>query len=309
MMISLSAPGKTFLCGEYLALNGGPAIVIASEPRFRLEVRTGQGRHPFHAESPAGRYIAAHPEAFSTFDLKFIDPYKTGGFGGSTAEFLMVRALHQFGPGIWTEHQLDLDVRAAWNAYRELHAGAALPPSGADLVAQACGLVTGFERRTGKIQVFTWPFQNLGFVLFKTAIKLPTHTHLQDFAKAENAERLEVLEPACSRVWDAFKKASEGQFLIGLNEVTRHLEDLGLQAPEVMPCTKALRQVSGIRAAKGCGAMGADVVLVVYDQREIRRHEVLEAGRAQDLIPVASENEIGLGLEKDPAQNSKEMHP
>ncbi|MBX3019831.1 MAG: hypothetical protein KF767_18230 [Bdellovibrionaceae bacterium] len=309
MMISLSAPGKTFLCGEYLALNGGPAVLIASEPRFRLEVRAGTGQHPFHPDSPAGRYLAANAAAFASYDLKFIDPYKTGGFGGSTAEFLLVRALHQFGAGVMTEHQLDLDVRAAWNEYRELHAGAALPPSGADLVGQACGLVTAFERRTGKIQVFTWPFQNLGFVLFKTAIKLPTHTHLQDFAKAEVAESLEVLEPACQRVWDGLRKSSEGQFLIGLNEVTRHLENLGLQSDEVRPRTKALRQVPGIRAAKGCGAMGADVVLVVFDQREIRRHEVLEAGRAQDLVPVATENELGLGLEKDPAQKPKEIHP
>lgn len=309
MMISLSAPGKSFLCGEYLALNGGPAITIATEPRFRLEIRAGAGASPFHPDSPAGRYLAAHREAFADFDLKFIDPYGTGGFGGSTAEFLLVRALHQFGPGVWTEHQLDLDVRAAWNAYRDLHAGAALKPSGADLVGQACGMLTGFERRTGKIQVFSWPFQNLGFVLFKTALKLPTHIHLADFASAEAAEKLELLEPGCLRVWDALKTASEGQFLIGLNEVARGLETLGLQADEIRPRLAALRQVPGVRAAKGCGAMGADVVLAVFDQREIRRHEVIEAGRAQDLTSVATESELAFGLEKDPAQILKEMYP
>ena len=34
----LSAPGKTFLVGEYVALAGGPSIVLATEPRFELRV-------------------------------------------------------------------------------------------------------------------------------------------------------------------------------------------------------------------------------------------------------------------------------
>lgn len=309
MMISLSAPGKTFLCGEYLALNGGPAITIATEPRFRLEVRRGNGQHSFHPDSPAGRYLNEHAADFADFDLRFVNPYGAGGFGGSTAEFLLVRALHQFGPGVWTEHQLDLDVRAAWTAYRELHADVTLKPSGADLVGQACGLLTGFERRSGKIQVFTWPFQNLGFQLFKTSIKVQTHVHLQDFADTARAEKLEVLEPGCQRVWDALRKASEGQFLIGLNEVTRGLESLGLQADEIRPMTEKLRQIPGVRAVKGCGAMGADVILAVFDQREVRRVEVVEAGRALGLVAIASDQDLATGLEKDPAQKPKELHP
>lgn len=307
-MLSLSAPGKTFLCGEYLALNGGPSLVLATEPRFRLTIaKSLVTSHPFHPESPAGQFIASHPEFYEGFELKFENPYGTGGFGGSTAEFLLVKAMHQFGPGLRTEHQLDLDVRAAWNAYRELHTGRDIKPSGADLVGQACGFVTAFERRSGRIQIFSWPFQNLGFALFKTSIKLATHEHLNDGALLELADQFETLEPPCQKVWDALAKGSEGQFLIGLNEVGRILEKLKLQAEPVLLKTQKLRGIAGIRAAKGCGAMGADVVVVVFDRREIRREEVIDAGKALDLVPVASEIGLAAGFEKDPAVLQKEL--
>lgn len=322
-MYSLSVPGKTFLCGEYLALRGGPSLVLATEPRFRLKISKlssadfsadssanlslAEVQHPFHPQSPAGLYIAKFADAYRGYQLRFENPYNQGGFGGSTAEYLLVKAMHQFGAGLFTEHQLDLDVRQALSDYQALHADAELKPSGADLVGQSCGWITAFDRRSGRIQIFSWPFAHLGFVLFKTGLKIATHEHLKTLTEPEFFEKLELLNEPCQKVWDAFAKVSEGQFLIGMNEVTRQLEDLGLQDNDVKAKTQRLRRVPGIRVAKGCGALGADVALLVFDRREIRRQEVIEAAQREGLVAVATEQNLSAGIEKDPLVTKKEF--
>lgn len=302
-MFTLSAPGKTFLSGEYLALKGGPAVVLSLAPRFRLKVRRGQGHSPFHPESPAGKLVAQHPEVFAGLDLEFVNPYNQGGFGGSTAEFLLANALVQFGPGAWTEHQFDLDVRRALSDYRDLHKDHAVKPSGADLVAQSCGWVTGFDRRGGKIQVFAWPFPHLGFMTFATGLKVATHEHLKDLVGRIEAQPdlFEALETPAQVVWDSFVKRSEGQFLVGMNDFNRALEAMGLVNETVAEKTRLLKQVNGVRVVKGCGALGADVVLAVYDRRELRENELIAFARTLNLRPIANESDLSHGLDKDPA--------
>lgn len=315
-MISLSAPGKTFLCGEYLALRGGPSVVLSTAPRFQLRVskkldaskfeesKVAATGSVFHEQSPAGHLLAQYPEFFAKYEMDFKNPYGQGGFGGSTAEFLLLKAVHQFGDGLWTEHQLDLDVRAVLSEYRELHKDKVLKPSGADLVGQACGAITGFDRRAGRIQLFRWSFPHLGFVLFATGLKVPTHEHLSQFSAESELEQFEALDQPCQKVWDALSISSEGQFLIGLNEVSRQLEILGLQDDKILARARSFRAVPGVRAAKGCGALGADVMLVVFDRREIRQVEVIERGESWGLKPVATEAHLTGGLEKDPAGES-----
>lgn len=305
-LITLSAPGKSFLCGEYLALVGGPSLILATGPRFQLKVRKASGEggatSPFHPEGPAGMFIQKHPDFFRKYQLEFNNPYSVGGFGASTAEYLMVRALCQFGEGLTTEHQLDLDVRQALVDYRDLHLGRELPPSGADMVGQACGWVTAFERRSGRIQVFPWSFHNLGFALFSTGTKLPTHEYLASVRPTQDAaflQSLERLDEPCQKIWDSFYRGAEGQFLIGLNEVSRRLEDLGLQTERTRAACAGLREMPGLRAAKGCGAMGADVILVVYDKREARPREVIDFAHSLGLEFRASQEDLQPGLESD----------
>lgn len=300
-MVTLSVPGKTFFCGEYLALLGGSTLLLSTGPRFQLKVDL-RGDRPqtdiFHPKSPAGLYLKQYEEYFSKYHFEFVNPYKVGGFGGSTAEYLLLNAVHQFGEGLWTEHQLDLDVRKALYDYRDLPAESALKPSGADLVAQACGSVTAFERRSGRIEVLSWPFTNLSFVLFSTGNKLPTHTHLPSLTPAA-LDTFEALEEPCRQVWDAFVKGSEGQALIGLNEVASTLRKLGLQNENSMKLCNELSLVPGVRAVKGCGAMGSDVILVVFDKREARLSEVVAIGEQAGLTKVATDTDLTYGLEKD----------
>ena len=74
MSYVFSAPGKTFLFGEYLALNGGPAIVASTGPRFELKVSKGEGLcHDIHPKSLAGLWMRANAFDFSNVDIEFID--------------------------------------------------------------------------------------------------------------------------------------------------------------------------------------------------------------------------------------------
>ena len=93
-------PGKTFLVGEYLALEGGPSVVANTHPSFRfrwtLEQADGGAariEHGFHPESPAGKFLnrlnASRLLGTEKATIEFHDPhYGKGGLGASTAEFL-----------------------------------------------------------------------------------------------------------------------------------------------------------------------------------------------------------------------------
>jgi mevalonate kinase len=90
-------PSKTFLAGEYLALCGGPSLVLNTPPVFELycQVTDDTRLEGIHPESPAGRFWADHQSSFANLTLQFMDPHQgRGGFGASTAQFAMLYQLH-----------------------------------------------------------------------------------------------------------------------------------------------------------------------------------------------------------------------
>src|SRR4051812_36096175 len=88
--LKLSVPAKTFLVGEYLALSGGPSLVITTLPRFELETDPQALRNPFAFASPAGKLWESDPLKPK---LKFRDPFEeAGGLGASTAQFALLYA-------------------------------------------------------------------------------------------------------------------------------------------------------------------------------------------------------------------------
>lgn len=306
MTISLSLPGKTFLCGEYAALSGGPCILLATEPRFFLRARPSKKmEHPFHPESPAGRYLARHSQNLPPWSFEFENPYG-GGFGASTAEFLLAQAFFQLQDTLTTEAQLDLDIKATLSEFRELHENHACPPSGAEIVGQACGFMTVFERKTGRIQVFGWPFPNLGWMLFSTGRKVPTHDHLASLKAFDFTE----LGAPVHRVWEALTREEEGNFVVGLHEFYSSLIGKGLQAQETLEITRRINQWPGVRICKGCGALGADVIFLLYDNREATEEDLRRAAEALGLTYRASHRNLTSGLRKEmPTEVAREMTP
>lgn len=286
MTTSFSAPGKTFLAGEYLALDGGMALLAMTEPRFELRVQPGEGsREGLPALSPAGK-LMSRKNAFSRMDLRFVDPHEgAGGWGASTAQYLTVYAAIE-GPKVFDEMQLLADYRSdAWD-------GQGVPPSGADLIGQLHGGFTFFEKRTGMLSSEPWPFETLDGYLLKTGVKLATHEHL---AKLK-ALKTDDLAAAMRDIRGAWIESDPQKFAEGVAEYGRRLQAHGLVAESTLSLLHDLLWLDGVKAAKGCGAMGADVIFVVLEKTSRRSFEHwLEQN---EMTAIAIGDRLSGGLER-----------
>lgn len=267
MALVFTIPGKTFLAGEYLALHGGPALVFLSQPCFELEVIKGTGsKGVIHKDSPAGLFMQKHEDYFSQFDINFLDPYMgRGGFGASTAQFLAVYALWLNKEAHHQDMEKLLDFKHMLEAYYEVAwSGVGRRPSGADLVGQLKGALTFFEKRQGLISVKSWPFEDLEFFLIHTGNKLATHEHLKNLSDFDPSS----LEKSFSVIRESFEKQQSDLFIQGIQSYAEALKELGFTLPETLDLLTKVKTLKGVKAAKGCGALGADVVLVVTAKGE-----------------------------------------
>lgn len=294
MSLVFSIPGKTFLAGEYLVLQEGPALVFLSEPRFELEAKKGSGDVlGIHPESPAGLFIQSHKEYFSGWDLKFRDAYQNrGGFGASTAQFLGIYSLWLYREAPQQDMEKILDFRhlleeyykVAWN-------GEGFRPSGVDLVGQLKGSLTFVDKRQGVIAVRAWPFSNLEFFIVHTGHKVATHEHLKALKPFDSAGLLR----AFNNIRLSMDKSDEGLFISGINSYAEELAELNFTCDSTRKLLDEVQGLEGVVAAKGCGALGADVILVVtLKGHRLALSEYLEHRR---LSVLASSSDITSGLQ------------
>lgn len=303
MSLVFSIPGKTFLAGEYLALHGGPALVFLSQPCFELAVRRGHGQlQGIHADSPAGKFIGKHAEYFAKFDLQFQDPYQgRGGFGASTAQFLAVYALWLHKEASQQDMEKLVDLKHLLEAYYEVAwNGQGQRPSGADLVGQFKGSLTFFDKRQGLISVKSWPFPDLEFFLIHTGHKVATHEHLQNLQNFDATS----LEKSFAMIRESFEKQESLSFIKGINSYAADLQALGFTYPETSLLLEGIKKVPGVRAAKGCGALGADVILAVTEKNHAQ--DMHQYCAAQKLSIVSSSGKISSGLQVRSTQQARE---
>lgn len=294
MSLVFSIPGKTFIAGEYLALHGGPTLLLASEPRFELHVNPGQGRSStIHPQSPAGKLITEQLHYFSQFDLEFVDPHQgRGGFGASTAQFLGVYALLMWGPSVFHEPQQFLDYRhlletyykVAWNSQGHR-------PSGADLIGQLQGSLTFFDKGQGQIAVKSWPFEDLEFFVVHTGNKVATHTHLQSLGDFPEQGLLNDF----THLRQAFDVADSELFVQAINGYAQTLRGLNFTCEPTLKLLSSVKALSGVLAVKGCGALGADVIFVVCQKGQ--SEALLNFLRQQNLAVTATVQDISAGLQ------------
>lgn len=294
MSLVLSVPGKTFLAGEYLALNEGPALLFLSQPNFELTAKPGKGQvEGLHQNSPAGLFIRKHKDYFAKLDISFQDPHKgIGGFGASTAQFLSAYALWLYKEAAQQDMEKILDFKHILEAYYEVAwNGQGLRPSGADVVGQLKGSLTFFEKRQGLINVKSWPFAGLEFTLLHTGNKVATHEHLRMLKKFDTSG----LETAFSKIKDSFENASEEQFVSGIKSYAQALKDLNFTCAPTLNLIDELQSIPGVRAVKGCGALGADVVLVIT--KKDFSQGVKQYCEIHGLKILASNKDMALGLQ------------
>ncbi len=225
--MKIVCPSKTFLSGEYAAIDGGPAILLATPPYFALE------------------------------DSDFIDPYHgAGGFGASGAR--VVLGLKKMGY---------VDPWQVWASYQQSGWGG----SGADVVAQWMGGITFFHAEKKIIENIIWPFENLFIALIHTGNKVQTHKHLQELSRhhreSGDPANFKSLGSIVLQTYQALKRADQPSFLKTIQDYVIELDKLNLVCDHTKEILSKMKKRPYILAAKGCGALGADVILTVVEKK------------------------------------------
>ncbi len=75
-------------------------------------------------------------------------------------------------------------------------------------------------------------------------------------------------------------------FIKGIESYANELKNLNLTHPQTLSLLESLRKIPGVQAVKGCGALGADVVLVATDKNQ--NQELQKYCDTQGLAILAS---------------------
>jgi len=251
-------PAKTFLLGEYAALQDGPAIVLTTTPCFEVGLSKEQEAPVIHPDSPAGLFWK---NANIDSQLTWHDPYQgIGGLGASSAQFL--------GAYLATTPQSTLDQDALLEAYWACswQAGQGVRPSGYDVLAQASSGCVYINRQDDACTSYNWPFTDMAFILLHTGDKLPTHHHLQAIRLTEAMDALTSIVLSGK---EAFEQADSTQLIDAVKAYHQALTALDLVAERTREQLARLAESQDVLACKGCGAMGADVLLVLVPSNRL----------------------------------------
>ena len=252
-------PAKTFLLGEYVAMGGGPAIVLTTSPCFDVSLSEKPGCFGIHNDSPAGVFWsrAAHHEG-----LLWSDPYQgRGGMGASSAQFLgaYLADAYRQKKTLNSTTMLAEYMRVAWS-------GAGLRPSGYDVLAQASEGCVFIHQEQACYTSHAWDFHDLAFILVHTGQKLATHDHLKHVQLPESMVSLASLVLFAR---EAFQRSDGGQLIDAVNAYQAELSRMRLVAPHTQDQLDRLSQEPHLLAMKGCGAMGADVLLLLVPSERL----------------------------------------
>ena len=249
-----SIPAKTFLVGEYAALAGAPAIILTTTPCFEVTLSNDPGMQGIHPESPAGRLWAAFGD--KTQGLAWFDPYAgCGGLGASSAQFVGTYA------AINNLQTKTFNKDALLNCYFNYGwQGTGLRPSGYDVLAQSMSGCAYINKEFERCQSMSWPFLDIAFLLLHTGKKLATHEHLQAAELPYQIDRLAIIVDDAKK---AFELNSSTALVEAVNAYHQQLLKMKLVASHSQDSIEQLESQSDILAIKGCGAMGADVLLLI----------------------------------------------
>jgi len=258
LTFKLALPSKTFLVGEYAVLKGAPALILTTKPHF--EFHACEGRHSIkgiHPDSPAGKFISDHFDIFKKYEIKFVDPHDgAGGFGASSAQFAgAYQCLHS-----------EVSIDALLDTYQHYaYRGTGFPPSGADVISQLYWKdITYFSKKDGMVKTYDWPFSDLTYELIQTGNKVATHEHLAVLGNFSCDKLSLIVEDTVH----AIERVDSSKFCDAIRAYREELLQIGLTCSNTHNLLLALDQDSNILASKGCGALGADIILSVRAPNE-----------------------------------------
>ncbi len=294
MKTVLTAPSKTFLVGEYLATQGGTALIATTLPRFELHIEPKVETTPkvigIGEYSPANRFLARHRADLSKYDLEFRDPHKgQGGLGASSAQYALL--LYAWLTLCKKKKEIPRLAFSYLEEYiNDSWSGTGVRPSGTDMLAQIVGGIAIISTSAQTIYSLSWPFTNLDFTLFRTGRKIATHEHLKNVGLVPKGILQEIADISVK----GLSEKSESLFLAGVKCYGETLAQFGLLSADSSQTIKTLYTWPETLAAKGCGAMGDDVILIVH------RPEVSENLKTKavsiGLEPIADSKSLSVGI-------------
>lgn len=290
MNLTLSAPSKTFLSGEYAVMAKGPALILNTLPRFELAITRGDGQlRGLPQGAPAEGWLRARAPVWAAFDIEFRDPHKgAGGLGASGAQFLLAHSFTTWLQSSFSRALAGPDFKDLWLDLQVLSEGRG---SGADVLSQAVGQVAAIQIPVPAAHALPWPYPELEWTIVRTHQKVATHEHL---AKLDR-ESLSLLQRPAFDCLESFGHAASEVFVSKLKNFAERLGEADLVAPATRSLVRTFLSEEWCVFAKGCGALGADTVLVFYPSEA--REKALAFTRRYSLTTVASTADLTHGLE------------
>lgn len=279
-------PSKTFVFGEYSALVGGPALLVTTEPYFEFKLKLRDKRkttqpYVLHPDSPAGLYLSRlkQDSVWDIESLKFDYPH--GGLGQSSAEFLAVYRTNK--AELVKPYQILEDYLSLFSSERDA------TPSGYDLVSQAAEGFIALAMETKELSTLeNWPFSKISFLVIATGNKLKTHEHLSQKNIQMKGEALRT------RAWDcylAWTKRDEVAFIDSIKNFRHSLLSIGLEHPQTTRLIERFEFMRGFLAAKGCGAMGQDFFILLFES-SVKGSFVEGVRRCSDIELLCDETRL-----------------
>lgn len=282
-----SCRSKTFLLGEYSVLRSKKALLLLTEPSFYAEFDpkyTAQNI-PYHCQ----KFVEKRAPFLKDISYNFSDPYKgKGGMGASSAEFLFYLRAGAY----YAEKKYDINLRDYRNLCRKYYiestwCGEGIEPSGIDLVSQDYSGIVFVDKDMAQVNSMPWPFKDVNISLVHTGNKLPTHTHLESLTSLPS---LSMLDNMVSSAWEAFEVKDIMLLAAAINNAANFLQNLGLVAQYTSKIIASAHRSNIFYAAKGCGAMGSDVILFLYNS--FAEEKAYRFFRANNLHVLATEKNI-----------------
>ncbi|MBA2652434.1 MAG: hypothetical protein H0U73_09235 [Tatlockia sp.] len=252
--MKLRIPAKTFLLGEYAALAGASAIVLTTSPCFELAFTEDEKVHGIHPDSPAGQWWAHH--RIPKQGLSWRDPYHgMGGLGASSAQFLgaYLASCHLLNVVPNQKALLDAYFQCSWR-------GEGLKPSGYDVLAQSQNRCVYINYEQQILKSYDWSFEDISFLLLHSGQKLATHYHLKNMRLPSSIKQLSATVELAHL---AFQQVDSEKLIQAISSYEQQLANLGLVAPHSLEHIRIFNSQPDVLAAKGCGALGADVLLLI----------------------------------------------
>ena len=267
----LTSKSKTFLLGEYSVLFGGCAIVLVTEPEFCMTIKKTPVCHSIAGikkVSPAFLFYLKHLNLFQDISLEFFDPYNgSGGFGASSAQFVL---LYKF---YLAATNKTFCANQFLDEYRHISTNKAageILPSGADCLAQYCNNHIFFDSANNYFEKIEWPFDDICFSIFKTKKKVATHKHLSELKALDHSE-ISILNSCVIDAKSSFASKNSELLCKSIQKFYDFSCELGLVIENTQTIIQELLKYDYILAAKGCGALFADTILIIHKKQHLEK--------------------------------------